>query len=107
MANYLVKFNALKKKNDKEKELLSKIEECINNISNIKEQLDWDGPSKEKFIYRFNIFVSDLNKMLENLRSCLNVTEQFHDRFYEAHHNINKRLTNFQDEMVNIWKIQG
>ena len=107
MARYLVKFDELKSVNDNEKELLSKIEECISNLSNAKQNLDWEGPSNEKFSIKFDNYVTELNKMLENLRSCLNVTEQFHGRFYETHANINKRLTNFQDKMVSVWKTQG
>ncbi len=106
MARYLVKFNELKLKNDYERKLINKIEECKYNIENAKSNLDWEGPASNKFIINLDNYVNELNNMIEKLKICLNVTEKYYTNYGEGYQNIKKGFANLQEEMVNGWKKQ-
>lgn len=106
MARYLVKFNELKLKNDYERNLINKIEECKKNIEATKLNLDWEGPAKDKFIINLDNYVNELNNMIEKLKICLNVTEKYYTNYSEGYQNIKKGFANLQEEMVNGWKKQ-
>ena len=106
MSRYLVKFAELKEKNEDVKAQISKIEECIRTMEEAKLDLEWEGPSKEKFDAVYSDSLNKLNTMLANLKVILGVSEQFHTNFSEGYNKIQKGFSSLQDEMVMRWKIQ-
>ena len=104
MSRYLVKFDELNTKNNYLDELLEKLDECINNIESAKENIDWEGPAKEKFDLAYDNYLDEARDLYNNLVTCLNVSKAFHDNFNECYNKVQSRFSKLNDEMVIRWK---
>ena len=99
MEKYLVKLEELKEKNKHIYDIISSIDENIQNIKSLPKTIKWTGPAKDKFLLKHDEYMNSLNKMLEILNSCLSVTEKFHENYTEGYHEIVSNVQKVEDEI--------
>lgn len=99
MGRYLVKIDELNEKNRYISDIINQIEENILSIDKLKNDIRWTSPSKDKFIVKYDEYVVLLNKMLNNLKSCLKVTEKFQSNFSDGYQQIQNDLKTVYREL--------
>lgn len=104
MSKYLIKLNELNDKNKYIKDNIQAIKECIYNITNLKESITWSGPSKNKFILKYNEYLDYLNKMVINLESCLKVSKKYQENYTEGYNEIKSDFKKLREDVENKWK---
>ena len=88
MDRYLIKINDLNDKNRFIEENISTIKECVSNIINLKKNIRWTSPSKDKLIIKYDEYIETLNKMVDNLESCLKVTKKYYTNYSNGYQEI-------------------
>ena len=103
MGRYLVKLNELNDKNKFIEENINDIKECIINITNLKKDIIWTGPSSTKFIIKYDEYIDYLNKMVINLESCLKVNRKFQDNFTNGCQEIRGNFKKLRNNVEAKW----
>ena len=104
MGRYLVRLNELNDKNKYIEQTIDEIKSCIFNITNLKKDIIWEGPSRDKFLIKYDEYIEYLNNMVNNLESCVKVNKKFQDNFTEGYHEIKSNLKKVQRSVEEKWK---
>ena len=104
MGRYLVKLNELNDKNKYMEENINEIKNYLFNLTELEKDIIWEGPSKDKFLIKYDEYIEYLNKMVNNLDSCLKVNKKFQDNFSNGYHEIKSNLKKLQNDVEDKWK---
>ncbi len=104
MSGYLVKFDELNSKNIRLKELITKVEQCINNLEQSLIDIEWEGTARDDFFIAYNGYIDELKELHSNLITCLNVSNTYHNDFNEIYKNAQNKIRKLNDNMVTKWK---
>ncbi len=104
MSRYLVKINELNDKNKYIEDNIQVIKDSIYNITNLKELITWSGPSKNKFILKYDEYLDYLNKMVNDLESCLKVSKKYQGNYTEGYSEIKKGIKELREDVESKWK---
>ena len=99
MERYLVKINELNDKNRYIKDIILQIEDSVTNIKNLERSIRWVSPAKDKLMVKYTEYIDYLNKMTANLKTCLKVTEKYHDNYSNGYQEIKKSLRDVASEL--------
>lgn len=99
MERYLVKLNELSEKNKYIEGIIAEIEDSVLILSNLMNTYLWISPSKDKLNIKYNEYVESLNKMVNNLKSSLNITKKYQDNYKKGYTEIKNDLEKLSEEL--------
>ncbi len=100
MLRYLVKINELNEKNIFLEEKLEKILEKIDNLSKLKSEFLWEGPSKTSFIAKYDEYITKLRDMSDKIMQIIAFVKSYHSNYDEEYQKLKSKYARLLAEEV-------
>ncbi len=97
---YLVKLGELGQKIENVQEQLASIDENINNLSDIKSNIIWEGEASLVFSEDYENYLNELDYIRENIISSIKYLSYYYNNYSHEYLDMKKRLNNLSDRGI-------